>query len=180
MFSVKNKDFACFVSPFKKPFFSNLSKPQQMFLRKIKQIAISRKKRPILVGSLRSALFSVLERLSLIYNFFCWIRILDRIRTVNGEKKANNENLGFSLLISGTWNFPTAKYFEFFTFTVWPGRSEKFHISSICIHTLTKWSSIPTIILPQCTQCWRRAKWGAEAYIKLPKIQGRLNLILFF
>ena len=105
MFSVKNKDFACFVSPFKKPFFSNLSKPQQMFLRKIKQIAISRKKRPILVGSLRSALFSVLERLSLIYNFSCWIRILDRIRTVNGEKKANNENLGFSLLISGTWNF---------------------------------------------------------------------------
>lgn len=40
-----------------------------------------------MVGSLRSSLFSVLERLNLIYSFFCWIRILDRIRTVNGEKK---------------------------------------------------------------------------------------------
>ena len=54
-----------------------------------------------MVGSLRSSLFSVLGRLSLIYSFFCWVRILDRIRTVNGEKKANNENSDFSFLSSG-------------------------------------------------------------------------------
>lgn len=53
------------------------------------------------MGSLRSSLFCVLERLGLMYSFFCWVGVLDIIRTASGEKEANNEDSDFAFLGSG-------------------------------------------------------------------------------